>query len=101
MIFLAVPRHQQQKQNHNQVTGFKVSGKELPEKGREITASDAILHLDLLRLGIDGDRLFWLRRREGMGCGWRGGLGFRHPLSLVGAVRLRNISIIHGNHLPG
>lgn len=59
MVFLAVSRHQKQKQHHNQVSRFKISGKELPEKGGEITVSCVVLHLVWLR--VRRYRLFWLR----------------------------------------
>lgn len=59
MVFLAVSCHQKQKQHHNQVSGFKVSGKKLPEKGGEITVSHVVLHLIWLR--VRRYRLFWLR----------------------------------------
>ncbi len=59
LIFLAVSRHQKQKQYHNQVSRFKISGKELPEKGGEITVSRVVLHLIWLR--VRRYRLFWLR----------------------------------------
>lgn len=59
MVFLAVSCHQKQKQHHNQVSCFKVSGKKLPEKGGEITVSRVVLHLIWLR--VRRYRLFWLR----------------------------------------
>ena len=59
LVFLAVSRHQKQKQYHNQVSGFKVSGKKLPEKGREVSVSRVVLHLIWLR--VRRYRLFWLR----------------------------------------
>lgn len=59
MVFLAVSCHQKQKKHHNQVSGFKVSGKELPEKGREVSVSGVVLHLTWL--GIHRESLYWLR----------------------------------------
>lgn len=64
MVFLAVSRHQKQKQYHNQVSDFEVSGKELPEKGREVSVSHIVLHLTWLR--IHRESLFWLRWRAGL-----------------------------------
>lgn len=64
MVFLAVSCHQKQKKHHNQVSDFEVSGKELPEKGREVSVSHIVLHLTWLR--IHRESLFWLRWRAGL-----------------------------------
>jgi len=68
LVFLAVSCHQKQKQHHNQVSGFKVSGKKLPEKGREVSVSRVVLHLTWL--GIHRKRLFRLGRCAGLRGGW-------------------------------
>ena len=68
MVFLAVSRHQKQKQYHNQVSRFKISGKKLPEKGGEIAVSCVVVHLTWLR--VHRDRLFGLRWWARLWMGW-------------------------------
>ena len=102
MIFPAVRGHQQQKQHNDQISGIKIAGENLPKK-----RSNRVIWRGFtgLRRPFGGIVAWgWIRyhrRRWGRIRMYGSRRGFvpawvRNAIAAVGAVRLRDITVIHG-----